>query len=124
MAWDEIIKKQLASCNYADLSDYDPNTRTYHIRKYTKPKYDPGCCYLVKLNLNLVNNTDSVLAANWNNGRAPTHQYYKIYVNKIMPAYQLIDVDARVFDWEHQADGDEMFSGWLPINEITQLAKI
>ena len=124
MAWEDLIKQQLSTAAYADLSNYDPNTNTYHIKKYTKPKYDIGACYLVKISANVVNQTNSVLAANWNNGKAPKYPYYKIYVGKSMPAYKLIYVDGLMFDYEHQTDGTEMFSGWLPVDELTQLAKI
>lgn len=118
----EYIKKQLAQCTFVDLSNFDATTNTYHIPKYTKPKYDVGKCYLIKLPKYLIDNTTSLLATNWNNGNTPHHDVYKAYVNKIIGTH--IYVDCLAFDTVLQQDMQDMWSGWLDINELTQLVKL
>lgn len=115
----EIIKAQLKKCAFADLSHYDESANVYHIPKYTKPKYDVGRCYLIRVSKNILNNPTSLLATNWNNGNYPKAEYYKAYVNKTMGSY--IYVDCLAYNYETKQDLTEMFSGWLDINELQQL---
>jgi hypothetical protein len=56
----QIVKKQLEKVTYADLSNFNPETNTYYIKKYTRAKYNIGKCYLVKVSLEVVNNLNSV----------------------------------------------------------------
>lgn len=60
----EYIKKQLNKVVYADLSDYDESTGTYHIKKYSKPKFEVGSCYLVQIANEIYNQPNSVYAIN------------------------------------------------------------
>lgn len=103
------IKKQLEQCRYADLTDYDPSTNIYHIPKYTKPVYEIGKYYLVKLSIGLVNNNNSVLAANWNHCTSPSSEYLKIVVNKQLGKNIL--VDGLAFDITTNTDLNSMWSG-------------
>ena len=118
----KIIQDQLNACIYADLSNYNQQTNTYHIPRYTKPIYTVNNCYLVRLPLSIINNTTSTLAVNWNNGNAPQHEYLKIFVNKFLG--KMIYVDGLAFDFMTQQDLNIMWSGWLPIEEITQIAAL
>lgn len=118
----DTTKKQLEQCRYADLSNYDSVTNTYHIPKYTKPTYDVGKYYLVKLSQILVNNNNSVLAANWNHCTSPSTDYLKIVVNKQLGKNIL--VDGLAFDPVTNSDLNSMWSGWLPIDELTQISKL
>ena len=117
-----IIKEQLEKCQFADLNNFDSNTNTFFIKKYSKPTYELNHCYLVKLPLNIVNASDSVLAVNWNSGSFPTTQYLKIYISKLMGP--MIFVDSIGFDFETKQDLSVMWSGWLNINELTQIAAL
>ena len=116
----DYIKKQLQKCAWANLNNYDPNTNTYHIPKYSKPTYKVGVTYIIKLPLDVVNNKDSVLATNWNHGQAPKHQYLKAYVSKMLSAY--IYVDALGFDINNNQDINDIFSGWLDATTLEQIA--
>lgn len=118
----EYIKQQLEKCIFADLTNFDASTNTYHIKKYSKPRYDVGKCYLVKISKELINNKMIPLSANWNNGRAPQNEYYKIYVNQM--AGKMLKVDALAFDMTTKQDLQEMFSGYFPIDYLEQLAEI
>ncbi len=117
-----IIKEQLEKCQFADLNNYNPNTNTFTIRKYSKPTYEMNHCYLVRLPNSIVNNTDSVLAVNWNNGTFPRTQYLKVYISKIMGT--MIYVDSIGFDFDTKQDLNLMWSGWLNTSELTQIAAL
>ena len=115
----ESIKNQLKQCAYADLSHYNEATGVFSIPKYSKPKYDIGKLYIIQVANELVGNSNSVIAANWNNGTAPKSAYLKIYVNKMVG--KMIYVDSLVFNMETQTDTSILWSGWLPVEQITQL---
>jgi hypothetical protein len=117
-----LIKEQLEKCQFADLNNYNPNTNTFHIRKYCQPTYELSKCYLVKLPGTIVNNKDSVLAVNWNNSDAPKTQYLKIYISKVLGT--MIYVDSIGFDFETRQDINSMWSGWLNSQELTQISAL
>lgn len=118
----EFIKKQLERCVFANLNNFDPKSNSYLIPKYTKPKYDLGKCYLIKLPGHIINNPQSVLATNWNGGNFPSHAYYKAYVSKQASNY--IYVDCLAFDFETGCDLNIMWSGWLDATELIQIATL
>ena len=115
-----IIKEQLEKCQFADLNNFDPNTNTFYIKKYSKPTYELNHCYLVKLPLNIVNAPDSVLAVNWNNGSYPKAQYLKVYLSKILG--KMVFCDSIGYDFENKVDLNCMWSGWLNTEELIQIA--
>lgn len=116
------LSKLLKQCRYADTSNFDATTNTYHIPKYSKPIYDVGNCYLIKLSSAIVKNADCPLATNWNQGRAPQVDCMKIYVSKALGPN--IYVDGVGFDLDDGKDINYMWSGWLDVRELTQLSKI
>ena len=116
------IKKVLEQCIYADLTDFDENTNTYHIKKYSKKVYKIQSCYLVKISDYIVKNPNSVVATNWNNGKAPQVNYMKIFVSKILG--QNIYIDGLGFDFETKQDTNYMWSGWLPISDLEQITAL
>lgn len=117
-----IIEEQLKKTRLADLTNYNPATRVYSIPRYSKPVYDIGKCYLVKLPNHLVNDHTSVLSCNWNNATSPKHPYLKIYVSKAMG--NMIYVDSIAYDFEARKDIYDTWSGWLVTEELSQIAKI
>lgn len=117
-----IIKEQLDKCQFADLNNYDASTNTFLIKKYCQPTYELNKCYLVRLPNNIINNTDSVLAVNWNNGSCPKAQYLKIYISKILGT--MIYVDSVGFDFDTKQDLQTMWSGWLNTAELTQITTL
>lgn len=117
-----LIREQLDKCQFADLNNYDPRTNTFHIRKYCQPTYELNHCYLVRLPQTVVNQADSVLAVNWNQGTYPRAQYLKIYISKTMGP--MIYVDSVGFDFETKQDLSLMWSGWLDSSQLTQIATL
>jgi hypothetical protein len=91
----EIIKNQLLKCTYANLNNFNPETNTFYIPKYSKPQYVVGKMYLVQLPLELLNNS-SVIATNWNNGSAPKFQYLKVYVSKLLGKMVYVDSIGKI----------------------------
>lgn len=118
----ELIKKQLELCSFANLSTYDPETSTFKIPRYVKPHFELGNMYLVQVSGAIVGNTDSVVAANYNNGSAPQFQFLKIFVSKSLG--KMIYVDSIGFDPETRQDSTVMWSGWLPVDELTLISNI
>ena len=118
----KIIQQQLEKTQIANLTNFNSETNSYIIPKYSQPRYEVGKCYIVKLSPDIINNTNSVLATNWNAGIAPVAAYYKIYVNTA--AGKMIKVDGLEYNFEQQIDGTSMFSGWLNIDDLTQLKAI
>jgi len=118
----DLIKDQLKQVNYANLNYFDEATQTFVIPKYSKPKYELNKMYLVMLPGSIVNNKESVLASNWNNGNAPISQYLKIYISKTMG--KMIYVESVAYDPEQEKETAQTWSGWLPTDEITQIATL
>lgn len=115
-----IKDEQLKQCAYADLSNFDAATGTYHIPKYSKPVFEINKCYIVKVSPIVVNNTTSVEAANWNHGTAPKHEVLKIFISKALG--KMIYVDSLAYNLETQSDSMDIWSGWLSIDYLTQIA--
>ena len=118
----DLIKQQLENCSFANLTNFDPETQTFLIPKYQKPHYELGKMYLVKVSGAIVNNTNSVIATNYNNSTAPSYDYLKIFVSKSLG--KLIYVDSLGFDLATKQDSNVMWSGWLPVDELTLISSI
>ena len=118
----DLIRKQLQSCSYANLNNYNPETRTFNIPKYQKPHFVLGNMYLVQVSGAVVGNTTSVVATNYNNGTAPGFQYLKIFVSKSLG--KMIYVDSIGFDPDTKRDVNVMWSGWLPTEELTIISQV
>ena len=116
----DLIKQQLAKVNYADLSHFDETTGVFNIPKYSKPKFDIGKMYIIQVANELVDNNNSVIATNWNSGTSPKSPFLKIYVSKMVG--KMIYVDSLVFDMNTKSDTSIIWSGWLPTEQITQIA--
>ena len=118
----DLIRQQLQNCSYANLNNFDPATNTFIIPKYSKPQFILGNMYLVQLSNAVVNQTNSVIASNYNNGTAPAYSYLKIFVSKSLG--KMIYVDSLGFDIQTKQDINEMWSGWLPTEELTIISQI
>ena len=115
-----IVEIYFKKCSYADLSHFDSTTGVFNIPKYSKPKFDIGKMYIIQVANELVDNNSSVIATNWNSGTSPKSQFLKIYVSKMVG--KMIYVDSLVFNIETKSDTNITWSGWLPTEQITQIA--
>ena len=116
----KIVETQLKKCSYADLSHFDNTTGVFNIPKYSKPKFDIGKMYIIQVANELVDNNSSVIATNWNSGTSPKSPFLKIYVSKMVG--KMIYVDSLVFNIKTKSDTNITWSGWLPTEQITQIA--
>lgn len=116
------VLEQLKKCSFADLSNFNEETNTYIIPKYSKPHYELNKCYLVQIPPQVMCNTCSVIAVNWNHGTAPMNEYLKIFVSKTMG--KMIFVDSLSYDIINKQDLTEMWSGWLNVDEIKYIAAL
>ena len=117
----QFVLDQLAKCSFATPISFDEATNTFIIPRYSKPTYAIGKCYLVEIPDYLLS-TETVVAANWNSGRAPIAKYLKVYVSKTMG--KMIYVDSVAYNIEQNIDLADTWSGWLPCEEIKQLAAL
>lgn len=115
----KIIEEQLKKIQAANVIQDIKDKNIYKIPKYCKPIYTINKCYIVKLDKNIINNTTSILATNWNNGVAPKAEYYKIYINNTIG--KMLKVDGLEYDYVNKCDKTQIFSGWLDSNDLTQL---
>jgi len=119
----KIIDEQLKKCQVADTTNFNPDTNEYFIKRRVGIKIKVGSYYILKIKDSLLNpSPNSTLAANWNNGIIPTHNYYKVDVCQIMA--RMIKVNGIAFNNETQTDINEFFSGWLPIDEIEIISEL
>ena len=119
----EYIKEQLSKCNFANVSNItEENGYSFIIPKYSKPKYILNKCYLIKVSDMIVNKPNSVTAVNWNNGDYPRKNYLKAYVSKTFG--KMIFVDCLEYDFEAKKDLETTWSGWLSVDDITQIAEL
>ena len=110
-----LIKKQLDKLKIAHVDSFDELKGCYHISKIKNIKFELNHAYLIQLNDVLLVEGD--YSINMNKGSFPTHRFMKIYVNKIIGS-NMIFVDGIYFDNVSKQDINEMWSGWLPTNEI------
>lgn len=115
----KIVEQQLKKVSWANLNNYNKETGIYYIPRYTKPSYQVGSCYIIKIPAELVNNKNSLLATNYNNNLAPKYQYLKIYISKTLGT--LIYVDSIGVDPVTKQDINDIWSGWLDAKDLEQI---
>lgn len=116
----ELIKKQLSKLKIAQVDSFDEVKNCYHIPKYKEAKFELNHAYLIKLNDVLLCEGD--YSSNLNKGSYPKHRFMKIYINKVLG--DLIFIDGIYYDDVTKQDINEMWTGWLPINEILLMEEL
>lgn len=120
----EKIKKQLARCVEAEIPAFDDDTREITVRKKKTIKLEEDFIYIIEIgHTTRFPPITSTLAENWNSGSIPSHKYYKCDVNKII-AGQMIKVTGVAYDLDNKKDLDDVWSGWLPLNDIKVIERI
>ena len=115
----KIIEEQLKKVIYADLSHYDESTNTYYIPKIDKEKLEVNKSYIIHIKDSLYNN--DVLKFNYNNGRVPPYKDYLVDIVSIIG--KNIKVNAVRYDSEKDKVLNDMWSGYLTINDIDVVKK-
>ena len=120
----KIIKKQLEKITSCNIS-FDDNTTTIFIPKTTKIIQEAllkNSTYIIKLNNKaLTPLQNSTLVSNWNNGKIPNHEYYKV---------ELLDVINDMYKFngiavENGIDiSNENWYGWFPKDYFEVIEKV
>lgn len=119
-----IIKEQLEKVEQAKIGEYDPIKNCYHIPKYTEVEYKVDGCYLVSLDDKLLNPTSNeILVSNFNGGDYPRQKYMKISVVQKL-GNNMIKVVGLYYDYINKVDINTMWSGWLPIDQLTLINEL
>ena len=116
MSVNKLILKQLDKLKIAHINNFDELKNCYHISKIKEIEFDINKTYLVELN-DVLLSSGNIYALNFNNGDVPKYRFMKIFINNIV-GNSMIYVDAIYYDNDNKQDINEMWSGWLPTQEI------
>lgn len=117
-----LVKEELKKCTVVDTSKINDSTLTYQLNQIKAIKLEEDCAYIIELDDMLLNDNNSVLAVNWNNGSVPNSKYYKIDVSRKVG--NMIKIVGIGFNPETNTDLDIEWTGWLPINNIRVIQKL
>lgn len=119
----KLIQKELKKVVVANISNYNEDKNQIIIPRFNQVLMKENEYYLIKLDDELLNpNSSSTLATNWNQGRVPTSKYMKIDVMRVMG--KMVNINGLGYDYINKQDKNEVWSGWLPITQITVIEKI
>lgn len=119
----KFIEQQLGNVKLADLSNYDESSNTYHIPKYSELRLEIGKCYLICLDDELTRyDSNSILISNWNRGTYPKHKYLKVDV--IKQVGKMVFVNSIGYDNELEKDINDVWEGWLPLQQISLVKEL
>lgn len=120
----KIIEKQLNSVRSVKLN-FDKDTKKIFIPRTLEiipEALNVGDIYLIELSDILLQPTsNSTLSSNWNNGRVPTHKYYKV---------ELLDVMGNMYKFNgiaYENEQDLYFEdwyGWFPREYFKVVRKV
>lgn len=111
---EQLVKDQLSKVIYADLSNYDEKTNTYHIPKINQIKLQINHSYIIKIKDSLYEN--ELLKSNYNQGRTPPYKSYLIDIVSILG--KIIKVNGVEYDLETNQTLNNLWSGYLSIKDI------
>lgn len=111
---EELIKEQLSKVQFADLSNYDKETNTYHISKINQIKLKINHQYIIKIKDSLYDNI--ILRDNYNGGKNPSCRCYLIDI--IMILGKIIKVNGIEYDLTLNKVLNNLWSGYLAIKDI------
>ena len=121
MGVNKLILKQLEKVQVAKVSPFDELRNCYKISKFKEIAYELNHCYLIEINSVLLS-ASNIIASNWNNGSFPKHEFMKISVSKKLG--DMIFIDGIYYDNALKQDINEMWTGWLPVNEIKLIEEL
>ena len=116
----KIIQEQLQKVNFADLSNFNPETNTYIIPQKKDIKVEVDGCYLVKLLPTFY--TNEVVKVNWNENKTPIYDCLEIDITKILG--KMIKVNCIGYDEKENCPLNYFWSGWLYLPDIEIIKKL
>lgn len=111
---EELFNEQLDKVVYADLSNYDTETRTYLIPKINKIRFQLNHSYIIKVKDSIKNN--DLLRSNYNQGNEPETTTYLIDIISILN--KVIKVNAIKYNIEEDKTENIYWNGYLSIKDI------
>ena len=111
---EELIREQLSKVQFANLSNYDEATKTYHIPKVNQIKLKANHSYVIRLKESILSN--DVLRVNYNQGKVPELGSYLIDVISILN--RVVKVNAVKYDEQRGSTTNTWWSGYLAINDM------
>ena len=111
---EDLIKQQLSSVQFADLSNYDRQNNIYHIPHTNQIKLKINHSYLIKIKESIINN--DIHKVNYNEGKVPDIGRYVIDVISILN--KIIKVNAVKYDEEKEKETNVWWSGYISLNDI------
>ncbi len=116
----DLIKQQLSSVQFADLSNYDKETNTYYIPKINQIKLKINHQYIIKIKDSLYFN--DILKTNYNNNSVPPFNCYLIDIMSILN--RIIKVNAIEYDIENNKTLSNSWGGYLSIKDIEIIREV
>lgn len=111
---EELIQEQLKRIQFADLSNYEEKTNTYHIPKINQIKLKINHQYIIKIKDSLYENI--ILRDNYNSGKNPPCKCYLVDVVLILG--KIIKVNGVEYDLTLNKVLNNLWSGYLAIKDI------
>ena len=111
---EQLFNEQLDKVVYADLSNYDTETRTYHIPKINKIRLQLNHSYIIKVKDSIKNN--DILRSNYNQGNEPEITTYLIDIISVLN--KVIKVNAIKYNIEKNKNENMYWNGYLSIKDI------
>lgn len=109
-----LSKKELDKVNFADLSNYDEETLTYHIPKINVIKFQVNHSYIVSIKDSIYSN--DVLKSNYNKGEFPPCKCLLVDVLGIFN--KVLKVNSIEYNLELDKPLTKIWSGYLTIRDI------
>lgn len=116
----KIVEQQLQKVQVADLTNYNPETNTYFIKRRVDIKIEEDKGYIIYLKDSAFANV--AIINNWNNGSFPKTRYLKVDVNKKMN--NMIKVVSVGYDFALKQDLAMYWSGWISLDNIDVVEKL
>lgn len=118
----KIIKNELNKVTEVRV-EFNDNTTHLFIPQKKEIKIEANSVYLVRLSRYLLSPpANDNLSINWNAGRIPKYEYYKVDVNKVVG--DMIYVTGIGYDIVNRVDINDVWEGWLPRSELEIMEKI
>ena len=111
---EQLFNEQLDKVVYADLSNYDAATKTYHIPKINRIRFKLNHSYIIRIKDSIKNN--DILRSNYNRGNEPEITTYLIDIISVLN--KVIKVNAIKYNTEEDKTENIYWNGYLSIKDI------
>lgn len=114
----KFVKEQLSNVQFANLSNFNPDTNEYFIPKRKDMMLEKHKAYLIELSASCFDKND-IININWNRGKTPLSKHYKAEIIDIVG--KIVHINGLAYDKENNKDLNSFWDGYIPANSITIL---